>query len=52
MKSSTLINVKTCIGKQSRKEWMYVYEHLIHSAVQQKLTEHVHQLYSQSLKNT
>ena len=29
------------MGKESKKEWIYVYVELIHFAVQQKLTQHV-----------
>ena len=33
-------SVMTYMGKESKKEWIYVYVELIHFAVQQKLTQH------------
>ena len=41
-KSSVLneAEVKMLVGKESEKEWLYVYVKLIHFVVQQKLTQH------------
>ena len=33
-------SVMTSMGKESKKEWIYVYIKLMHFAVQQKLTQH------------
>ena len=38
------------MGKESKKEWIYVYVLLLHFAVQQKLTQHCKSTILQSLK--
>ena len=38
--NSTQYSVMTYMGKESKKEWIYVYVELIHFAVQQKVTQH------------
>ena len=38
--STTQYSVMTYSGKESKKEWIYVYVELIHFAVQLKLTQH------------
>ena len=38
--NSTQYSVLAYLGKESKKEWIYVYVYLIHFAVQQKLTQH------------
>ena len=37
---STQCSVVVCMGRVSKKEWIYIYVQLIHFAIQQKLTQH------------
>ena len=38
--NSTEYSIMTYMGKESKKEWIYVHVRLTHFALQQKLTQH------------